>query len=97
MSILGTNQTNQIHITRMVKPTDSWRFLVIYVDHVGSFLLLMFQSCLYFCQSGTSCEITYGSGSISGFFSQDNVKVGDVVVKDQVSTSQFEVPFQYRV
>ncbi|KAF7818024.1 aspartic proteinase-like isoform X2 [Senna tora] len=33
--------------------------------------------------SGTSCEITYGSGSISGFFSQDNVKVGDIVVKNQ--------------
>lgn len=33
---------------------------------------------------GKSCEINYGSGSISGFFSQDNVQVGDVVVKDQV-------------
>ncbi|KAF7814729.1 glycerol-3-phosphate acyltransferase 3 [Senna tora] len=33
--------------------------------------------------SGTSCEITYGSGSISGFFSQDNVNVGDIVVKNQ--------------
>ncbi|KAL5582743.1 hypothetical protein UlMin_015185 [Ulmus minor] len=33
---------------------------------------------------GESCEINYGSGSISGFFSQDNVLVGDVVVKDQV-------------
>ncbi|KAM6544916.1 hypothetical protein CsatB_025652 [Cannabis sativa] len=33
---------------------------------------------------GIPCKIPYGSGSISGFFSQDNVKVGDVVVKDQV-------------
>ncbi|KAL5539255.1 hypothetical protein UlMin_044841 [Ulmus minor] len=33
---------------------------------------------------GESCEINYGSGSISGFFSQDNVLVGDVVVKDQI-------------
>nr|GMD07312.1 aspartic proteinase A1-like isoform X1 [Ipomoea batatas] len=33
---------------------------------------------------GTSCSITYGSGSISGFLSQDNVGVGDLVVKDQV-------------
>ncbi|KAA8536687.1 hypothetical protein F0562_029165 [Nyssa sinensis] len=32
---------------------------------------------------GKSCEIHYGSGSISGFFSQDNVEVGDLVVKDQ--------------
>ncbi|KAK4282683.1 hypothetical protein QN277_014030 [Acacia crassicarpa] len=36
-----------------------------------------------YSKNGTSCKITYGSGSISGFFSQDNVKVGDVVVKDQ--------------
>ncbi|XAR49764.1 Phytepsin [Bertholletia excelsa] len=33
---------------------------------------------------GISCKIPYGSGSIHGFFSQDNVKVGDVVVRDQV-------------
>ncbi|KAK1319915.1 hypothetical protein QJS10_CPB04g01110 [Acorus calamus] len=33
---------------------------------------------------GKSCEITYGSGAISGFFSEDNVVVGDLVVKDQV-------------
>ncbi|KAL5541443.1 hypothetical protein UlMin_009153 [Ulmus minor] len=32
---------------------------------------------------GVHCKIPYGSGSISGFFSQDNVKVGDIVVKDQ--------------
>lgn len=33
---------------------------------------------------GKSCRINYGSGSIFGFFSQDNVKVGDLIVKDQV-------------
>ncbi|KAF5190029.1 Aspartic proteinase, partial [Thalictrum thalictroides] len=31
-----------------------------------------------------SCSIRYGSGSISGFFSEDNVQVADLVVKDQV-------------
>lgn len=34
-------------------------------------------------KNGKSAEIHYGSGAISGFFSQDNVKVGDLVVKDQ--------------
>ncbi|KAI8003727.1 Aspartic proteinase A2 [Camellia lanceoleosa] len=34
----------------------------------------------------TSCKIHYGSRSIFGFFSQDNVRVGDVIIKDQVFT-----------
>ncbi|KAK6913599.1 Peptidase family A1 domain [Dillenia turbinata] len=33
---------------------------------------------------GKSCKIRYGTGSISGFFSQDNLQVGDFMVKDQV-------------
>jgi phytepsin len=37
-----------------------------------------------YTENGKSCSIHYGSGSISGYFSQDNVGVGDVVVKDQV-------------
>jgi hypothetical protein len=36
------------------------------------------------CYLGTSAAIQYGTGSISGFFSYDNIKVGDIVVKDQV-------------
>ncbi|KAI4332063.1 hypothetical protein L6164_017002 [Bauhinia variegata] len=32
-----------------------------------------------YIKNGTSCKITYGSG----FFSQDDVKVGDIVVKNQ--------------
>lgn len=34
--------------------------------------------------AGTSASIQYGTGAISGFFSFDNVKVGDRVVKNQV-------------
>ncbi|KAF7818006.1 cyprosin-like isoform X1 [Senna tora] len=34
-------------------------------------------------KNGTSSQITYDIGSIYGFFSQDNLKVGDVVVKNQ--------------
>ncbi|KAG5555424.1 hypothetical protein RHGRI_012831 [Rhododendron griersonianum] len=37
-----------------------------------------------FTKIGVPCKIHYGSGSIYGFFSQDNVRVGDVVIKDQV-------------
>ncbi|CAJ2658817.1 unnamed protein product [Trifolium pratense] len=33
--------------------------------------------------NGTSAAIQYGTGSISGFFSYDNTKVGDIAVKDQ--------------
>ncbi|MGR2462422.1 pepsin-like aspartyl protease, partial [Salmonella enterica] len=29
-----------------------------------------------YVKNGTSCQIAYGSGAISGFFSQDHVKVG---------------------
>ncbi|KAK3188426.1 hypothetical protein Dsin_027987 [Dipteronia sinensis] len=34
-------------------------------------------------KNGESAAIQYGTGSISGFFSYDSVKVGDLVVKDQ--------------
>ncbi|CAH9082277.1 unnamed protein product [Cuscuta europaea] len=34
-------------------------------------------------KNGTSAAIQYGSGAISGFFSKDNVQVGDLVVKNQ--------------
>ncbi|KAK4284339.1 hypothetical protein QN277_001186 [Acacia crassicarpa] len=35
-----------------------------------------------FRPNGTSASIRYGSGAISGFFSYDNVQVGDLVVKN---------------
>lgn len=34
-------------------------------------------------KNGKSAAIHYGTGAISGFFSEDNVKVGDLVVKKQ--------------
>ncbi|KAK9133333.1 hypothetical protein Scep_012861 [Stephania cephalantha] len=34
-------------------------------------------------KDGKSASIHYGTGAISGFFSRDHVKVGDLVVKDQ--------------
>ncbi|KAM7498321.1 hypothetical protein LguiA_022735 [Lonicera macranthoides] len=34
-------------------------------------------------KNGKSAAIHYGTGSVSGFFSQDHVTVGDLVVKDQ--------------
>ncbi|KAJ4725128.1 putative Aspartic proteinase [Melia azedarach] len=34
-------------------------------------------------ENGKSADIHYGTGAISGFFSEDHVKVGDLVVKDQ--------------
>ncbi|KAL3509810.1 hypothetical protein ACH5RR_029211 [Cinchona calisaya] len=34
-------------------------------------------------KNGKSAEIHYGTGSISGFFSQDHVKLGSLIVKDQ--------------
>ncbi|PON91933.1 Aspartic peptidase [Trema orientale] len=34
-------------------------------------------------KNGKSAAIQYGTGAISGFFSEDNVKVGELVVKDQ--------------
>ncbi|XP_030551707.1 aspartic proteinase oryzasin-1-like [Rhodamnia argentea] len=37
-----------------------------------------------YTKNGKTCNINYGSGSVSGFLSQDNVEVGDLIVKDQV-------------
>ncbi|TYH82773.1 hypothetical protein ES332_D02G084700v1 [Gossypium tomentosum] len=39
-----------------------------------------------YTEIGKPCKINYGSGMILGFFSEDNIKVGDLVVKNQVFT-----------
>lgn len=46
------------------------------------------------CAAGTAAAIQYGTGAISGFYSSDNVQVGDLVVKDQVL---FYIYFQVNV
>lgn len=38
---------------------------------------------------GKPAAIQYGTGSIAGYFSEDSVTVGDLVVKDQVCVSIF--------
>lgn len=35
--------------------------------------------------TGKHASIDYGSGSISGYFSEDNIIVGDIVIEDQVN------------
>jgi hypothetical protein len=35
---------------------------------------------------GKPAAIQYGTGSVDGFFNEDSVTVGDLVVKDQVCT-----------
>lgn len=37
-----------------------------------------------YIENGKSVTINYGSGSVSGFLSQDSVEVGDLLIKDQV-------------
>lgn len=39
--------------------------------------------------AGKPASIQYGSGAISGFFSNDNIQVGDIVVKNQVIVRMF--------
>lgn len=53
--------------------------------HCISCVLVRDNSSIW--HTGESAAIQYGSGAISGFFSEDNVKVGDLVVTDQVTTT----------
>jgi len=43
-------------------------------------------------KNGTSFEIRYGSGSLSGFVSQDVMSIGDLKIKDQVFAEATEEP-----
>lgn len=46
----------------------------------------MLKSFIPICDPGKEGEIHYGSGSISGVFSQDNVQVGSMAIKNQVGS-----------
>jgi len=43
-------------------------------------------------KNGSSFEIRYGSGSLSGFVSQDHVTIGDLKIKDQIFAEATEEP-----
>ncbi|KFY73834.1 hypothetical protein V499_06101 [Pseudogymnoascus sp. VKM F-103] len=43
-------------------------------------------------KNGTEFAIQYGSGSVSGFISQDQVNIGDLVIKDQLFGEAVEEP-----
>jgi len=45
-----------------------------------------------FKKNGTSFEIRYGSGSLSGFVSQDVMTIGDLKIKDQIFAEATEEP-----
>jgi hypothetical protein len=48
----------------------------------------MFDRPVFCCliPPGKPAAIQYGTGSVDGFFNEDSVTVGDLVVKDQVCT-----------
>lgn len=57
-------------------------FISLFVVRSDFFFFFSHESLS--CYLGTHAAIQYGTGAVSGFFSYDNVKVGDVVVKDVV-------------
>lgn len=59
----------------------------------GIWLCSLFDVIFVCCCAGTSASIQYGTGAISGFFSKDDVKVGDIVVKNQVIIILNSPPF----
>nr|GEV08288.1 aspartic proteinase [Tanacetum cinerariifolium] len=62
----------QIHLFDLYKP----------VEGLGGYLSIYFGQ--EFGTIGKSADIQYGSGSVSGYFSKDNVKIADKVVEDQM-------------
>lgn len=63
----------------------SWVFGKWIPDCICGTFLQIKERILFFIHCvGKPADIHYGTGAISGYFSQDHVKVGDLVVKNQV-------------
>jgi hypothetical protein len=56
---------------------EAWLIVFVIMFILRSF---WFGKCL-----GTSCKIPFGRGHIPGFISQDNLKVGNIIIRDQVN------------
>ncbi|CAL5408956.1 unnamed protein product [Camellia sinensis] len=94
--ILSTGQSYPVHILKLVHYFQKLVKLLIelyvfpiYIIKLDSGVVhadgTIISGFLFHSDIGTSCKIHYGSGSIFGFFSQDNVRVGDVIIKDQAT------------
>uniref|UniRef100_A0A0E0P670 Peptidase A1 domain-containing protein n=1 Tax=Oryza rufipogon TaxID=4529 RepID=A0A0E0P670_ORYRU len=61
---------------------------------VGKGSLLCFLKAKGWASSlsvGKPAAIQYGNGSVAGFFNEDSVTIGDLVVKDQIQTYSFSL------
>ena len=67
----------------------SWRIAFWMHNIYVCVIYVVWCSSVTIHHEGTSAAIQYGSGAISGFFSYDDVKVGDLVVKSQVPWTFF--------
>nr|GEW90877.1 aspartic proteinase [Tanacetum cinerariifolium] len=78
----NSNGANGLDIVRLKNSTDTQ-----YYGEIGMscYVHPKYSSRMSttYKRNGKSASIAYGSGSISGYFSKDNIKVGDLVIKDQ--------------